>query len=164
MQTAVVFYKYRVYFFSVILFKAYLYHFLNMQTKLVMQMYFAPKKIKNELQEFQHVILISFPSCEEQQLSYSSLDVIGFAITGAVSLSPEEQIYIGIYVRDSTQVTCLSVCVELCRRQMIFPQLCMIFLSIHMFQILSCVSPNVGNSILMETERMCAHNIVKHVS
>lgn len=43
------FYKYRVYFFSVILFKAYLYHFLNMQTKLVMQMYFAPKKIKNEL-------------------------------------------------------------------------------------------------------------------
>lgn len=36
-------------FFSVILFKACLYHFLNMQTKLVMQMYFAPKRITNEL-------------------------------------------------------------------------------------------------------------------
>ena len=41
--------KYRVFFFSLTLCKAYLYHFLNMQTKLVMQMYFAPRKIKNEL-------------------------------------------------------------------------------------------------------------------
>lgn len=67
------------------------------------------------------MILISFSSCEEHQLSYLSLDVIGFAIIGAVSLPPEEYKYIGIYVRDSTQVTFLSVCVELCRQQMIFP-------------------------------------------